>query len=192
MHPRPWTLIGSVLALFLAIPLVTAAQPVIDDFEGYAHTGELQANWAYSVSLDTTTPSNGGGTASMRYGDTNVGDHGGRGTERTFSPALDLSGQTTLSVWFRRDASSVLNTEFHIGIWSGSSGCGGGGTYSDTDWHLVTVDLTNCPVLDVSAVTKIDLTIANMSGATGDIWGNFDDITTDGSVPVELLSYTVE
>lgn len=191
MHSDLWILTGCVLAVVLALPLVAGAQPVIDDFESYANTVELRANWAYSVTLDTTTPGNGGGTASMRYGDTNVGDHGGRGTERSFSPALDLSGQT-VSVWFRRDPSSVSNTEFQISIWSGSSGCGGSGTYSDTDWHLVTVNLDDCPSMNASAVTGIDLSISNMSGATGDIWGNFDDITTDGTVPVELLSYTVE
>ena len=189
-----------VLSIVAVVGLVAppCGAQVIDDFESYADNGELNLVWSGSsavISLDTSTASNGGGTQSMRYVRQDVAAGSGSGTGRSFASPVDWSGET-LSVWVRRDSSSVSPTEFSFFIMDSSSNpCLSFPFLSvtDTEWHLLSYDLAMCSgAFDASSIASVSVSIGNGSSSVADVVANIDDLSLDGSVPVELLAFEVQ
>ena len=189
----------SVLVAVLVMMVSPCGAQIIDDFESYANNAALNHEWSGSqatLSLDDSTESNGGGTQSMRYSRQDVSHGSGSGVTQAFATPVDWSGET-LTVWVRRASSSASMTGFAVFV-----GDNGGGScmsspflvVSDTDWHVLSQPLASCSSgsFDASSVAAVGVMLLNLSGSQDDIVVNIDDMSLDGSVPVELLAFEVQ
>lgn len=174
------------IILLLAFATSASAQ-LIDDFESYIDTSELQAVWSFASELDAVTPTPGAGTQSLRRVGFSPGDGSGLTVFRDFDPPLDLSERSGLEVWVRRDPASVSTLRFTISAEDGGgNSCAPQGVplISDTAWHRSLLSFPDfCGAVNVSDISRIFLGVTNMSGGPGDIVANFDDLTA----PFEVI-----
>jgi len=167
------------LAFFLLIAAPARAQ-IVEDFEGYVDTADLDTVWLYGE-LDTSTPNPDVGTQSLRRsGEAAPG--GGYHSDGMADGPTDLSG-LDIGILARRDPGSVSPTGFQIAVRDGSYiPCFGAiVAATDTAWHAVDLDMQSetCQSsgIDPTDITTVVLNIYNQSGSTGMVIGNFDDLT---------------
>jgi len=168
-------------AMGLLFLIATAVRgQVVEDFEGYADTGELNVVWLYAE-LDTSTPNPGMGTQSLRRsGESDQGS--GYNSPGMADGPTDLSG-LKIGVLARRDPSSVsptgLQIEFRDGV--GVPCLGSILSVSDTSWHAIEADplseTCGSSGIDLTDITTVLLHVYNMSESIGTVTGNFDDLT---------------
>jgi hypothetical protein len=171
----------AALAVTLSLASSAFAQ-VIDDFESYTGTPDLQAAWLFATSLDTTTPTLGAGAQSLRREGATAGDGTGVFVGREFDPPLDLSGLPGLEVRVRRDPASVSTVRFAIFARDGSNfSCGPQDEplISDSEWHSSILSFPEfCGAVNLADIVQITLNVTNKSGLMdpGDVIANFDDL----------------
>lgn len=169
----------AMIALGLACATSLSAQ-IIDDFESYADTSDLQAIWPFATALDTATPNPANGTQSLRREGFTQGDGFGWSTIRDFDPPLDLSVALGLEVWVRRDPAAVSTLRFTIFATDGDGlSCApqGNSLITDTEWHRSVLSFPDfCGAVNLSDIVRINLGVTNKSGGPGDIFANFDDL----------------
>lgn len=174
-------IIGAVVFIALSMASSASAQ-VIDDFESYTDTPDLQAAWRFATSLDTTTPTPGPGTKSLRREGTTTGDGSGVFVLREFDSPVDLSGLAGLEVRARRDPASVSTVYFSVFTRDGSgNSCGPQNLplVSDSEWHTSILPFPEfCGAVDLADIVSITLSVTNKSGqmTDADVFVNFDDL----------------
>lgn len=149
---------------------------VIDDFESYTDSTDLQSVWIFAT-LDTTTPNHAAGSRSLRL----AGKSGSFFSSRPFAEPLDLRGET-VGLWVRRDPASAVVTRVGIALLDGtgheceSSPSG----LVDDAWHPFSMDVeADCAGVDTSNIVRLAVFVSDGSGTAGFIGANFDDIEHD-------------
>jgi len=168
------------LALFFLLTAAGRSQ-LIDDFESYVDTPDLQTVWV-AAELDEATPVYGPGSKSLfRSGETSYGS--GWSTWADYAPPLDLSAQR-LGVWVRRSPASVSPTRLLIGIRDGMDrACSGALELEDSEWHDLTIDPagSGCAAtsIDPADIVRVTFNVTNRDPeSVAEIAaGNFDDLT---------------
>lgn len=173
---RERKILSAMIALVWA---ASASAQVIDDFESYTDTAELEAIWPLTT-LDEVTPNHVSGTQSLRREGFTAGSGAGLFTSRSFDPPIDLSGLAGLEAWVRRDPASVspLQPAIFVRDQDGAS-CAPAGVplIADSEWHRSFLSFGEfCNAVDLSAIVEIVLNISNQSGGPGDVVANFDDL----------------
>jgi len=170
------------LAMLFAIVAVPGRAQIVEDFESYASTPDLQTVWLYGE-LDTTTPNPGIGSQSLRRSGTAM-YQSGYYSAISGGKAVDLSAED-LGVQGRRDPGSVSPTGLQVEIRDGSNlGCFSPMLeVTDTEWHAVDLDPQSESCLssgiDLTDVSLVRLWVFNRQNAGGEfaIAANFDDVT---------------
>ena len=172
----------SILALlFLSIVCVGAGSAqVIDDFETYIDTADLQANWQFASALDTTTLNRASGTQSMRREGFTGGTGSGVSTRIEFSPPLNVSTARGVSLWVRRLPESVDTVRVSLSVRDANDiPCSPQGVphISDLEWHRINLDFTQwCGSVDLSQIQFLSLNVSNQTPDSGDVVVSYDDI----------------
>ena len=182
----------SISILLLALTQLANAQ-VIDDFESYNTTAELQNAWRFADGLDLAPPYNGGGTKSLLRESLSVNNGSGLIVLRDFA-SLDLSSATALHVWFWTDPVGVSPLRGSVSIHDAiGNACATGQVVLGAGWTELMLDLSaSCGTLDLSDISRITIGCNNFSGGTGHLRCEIDDITTNGAVPAELIEFVIE
>jgi len=168
------------LLVLLFLFAFSGSGQLIDDFESYVDTADLQTVWHYG-DLDTTTPNPGSGTQSLYRGGVS-GPGSGTFDYMDFGSSVDLSGET-VSIMVRRDPGSVVPTGVFVGV-RDVHGVPCSINYvmlTDSEWHELVHDLTdpNCDLqgLDPTVISRVEAHVTNFGEGDPMLTAaNFDDL----------------
>ena len=171
-----------VSALLALVPMLTVLGPAdaatIDDFETYIDTVDLQTMWDFTAELDTTTPNPGSGTQSLRSQDfTDSGES--IMTRTSFSPALDLTSASGISLWVRRISGSVDAVQVSMTIRDFlifPCRTMNPPTITGFEWQKIELDLDDCGGLILSDIIELSITATNETDGPGAVMVSYDDI----------------
>ena len=176
---------------------VAAQEVTIDDFDGYADTNAMKANWFGSVFLESgiaVSPPN-----SMRPGTGSLGAGFGGSYLRTLSPALGFRSGTLTFRYYVSDAQTGVpagGVRFQIQLFDGNANCSLDPEITPLSrdaWNLASLDVpTTCGATNLGSVTQLTLIIRNRSSTSGVVTAYFDDFVVAGAVPVELQRFRID
>lgn len=176
--------------LFVGAVILTAATSaspqILDDFESYANTAELQAAWNQDVTLDSTVMLDG--SKSMRLDQYVMhGDVLGVGR-----PLPGDYSESIMSLWVRRDSASITpvgnDIIVRLFVTSDSGVCLSSSTLLfDEQWSMAIFDPNDLVMddCDPSAAGGLFVNVGLQNPLDGDahIVVNFDRLNTDFSRP---------